>query len=381
MSQSHHHDGRTVSCRNQNPWGWPASPWWPEMVLALILTTLITAEVMGAQETQETQDQRAGGPEFRWKVQPPFLRLDGERFPPVEKPWVAIKDPSIVRHEDRWHLFCTIRRGGDDPGRIRIGYLSFDDWDAAQSQSWQLLPLTSGYHGAPQVFYFEPQKTWYLIYQAEDSERGLRYGPCYSRNPDITDVAGWTRPQPLYVVPEGEKAGLDFWVICDDQKAHLFFTTLDGRMWRSETRREDFPDQGWSRPQIALKADLYEASHTYCVTGSSDADDDYFLTLVEAQDGGRRYFKAYRAEQLDGEWRPVAVSRSRPFVSPQNVVNQDHSWATSYSHGELIRDGFDQRLRISEGPWTLMFQGVDDAGRSGKPYGAIPWKLGLLKQQ
>ena len=29
-----------------------------------------------------------------------------------------------------------------------------------------------------------------------------------------------------------EPKWLDFWVICDEQKAHLFYTSLDGRLWR-----------------------------------------------------------------------------------------------------------------------------------------------------
>ena len=31
--------------------------------------------------------------------------------------------------------------------------------------------------------------------------------------------------------PANIKAWLDFWVICGDTKAHLFFTSLNGKMW------------------------------------------------------------------------------------------------------------------------------------------------------
>ena len=39
-----------------------------------------------------------------------------------EHPWVAVKDPSIVRFDGHWHLFCTLRKDTAGEGRIRIGY-------------------------------------------------------------------------------------------------------------------------------------------------------------------------------------------------------------------------------------------------------------------
>lgn len=326
-------------------------------------------------------DTKPGTTGFRWQVSSPILEMQLDRFPPTDKPWLAIKDPSIVRYQENWHLFCTIRRGGDQDGRIRIGYTKFADWDSAQEAEWSLLDLTLGYHGAPQVFYFEPQKKWYLIYQAEDSKRDLKYGPCYSVNDDLTDPKGWSRPEPLYAVPPGTNAGLDFWVICDDTNAHLFFTTLNGKMWRAETALGQFPDQGWSKPKVVLEGDIFEASHTYKIAGQNR-----FVTFVEAQDHkakspGRRYFKAYQAEALDGRWTALADTRSNPFVSPMNVQNQDESWATSYSHGEFIREGYDQKLEVDLNRLQMLFQGIDDAGRTGRNYGEIPWKLGLLNLQ
>ncbi|MCA9212437.1 MAG: hypothetical protein KDB27_05200 [Planctomycetales bacterium] len=275
---------------------------------------------------------------FRWRVGSPLLEIDSERLPPSpDHEWLAIKDPSVVRYQDRWHLFCSLRKNKEGDGQIRIGYLSFVDWTQAQQANWRVLELTPGYHGAPQIFYFEPQRKWYLIYQAEDQTRGLKYGPCFSTNADIADAMKWTLPEPLYVVKDGARAGLDFWVICDDEKALLFFTTLNGRMWRAETALNNFPDKGWSEPQVALKADIFEASHTYRVKDLSQ-----YFTIVEAQAGKRRYFKGYVADRLDGEWTPLAHSRDKPLVSPRNVVNQEfhgqHLTATvSLSASDSIR--------------------------------------------
>lgn len=160
------------------------------------------------------------------------------------------------------------------------------------------------FHGAPQLFYFEPHRKWYLGYQAEDSSRQLKYGPCFSTNDDITKPDQWTLPEPLSVVKHGAKAGLDFWVICDDANAHLFFTTLNGQMWRAETPLNQFPNRSWTDPKVVLEADIFEASHTYALRGQGR-----FLTVVEAQANKRRYFEAFVADRLDGTWMPLAASR------------------------------------------------------------------------
>ena len=46
-------------------------------------------------------------------------------------------------------------------------------------------------------------------------------------------------------------------LICDAAKAHLFYTSNDGHMWRRETALADFP-HGWSEPQLALQGDIFE---------------------------------------------------------------------------------------------------------------------------
>jgi hypothetical protein len=165
---------------------------------------------------------------------------------------------------------------------------------------------------------------------------------------------------------------IDFWVICDATKAHLFFTSLDGQMWRAETTLANFP-KGWSRPVVALRGDLFEASHTYRLKGFNK-----YLTLVEAQNEGRRYYKAYLADRLDGAWMPLADTRTKPFASPVNMRDVGAHWTDSCSHGELLRAGHDQLLEVDPARLRFLFQGVSDAERHGKKYGEIPWRLGLL---
>ena len=127
---------------------------------------------------------------------------------------------------------------------------------------------------------------------------------------------------------------------------------------------------------MVLESDIFEASHTYKLTGV-----DRYLTLIEAQEGRtRRYYKAFVADSLDGEWKPLAASRERPFASPANVTLPTDAWTDSYSHGELIRSGIDQRLEVDPARLQFLYQGASagEYQQSGD-YGSIPWKLGLLE--
>ena len=305
---------------------------------------------------------------FSWSLGPPILS-------PVERledRCYSVKDPSVVRFENRWHLFCTIR---SEKRTHQIEYLSFDDWPNANAAPRHVLTLTNGYFCAPQVFYFEPHRKWYLIYQVLDQTRKVALQPAFSTSADLSDPQSWTRPALLFPAhPDNVEAWIDFWVICDDTKAHLFFTSNNGKMWRAETKLSDFPF-GWSQPMVVLRDDIFEASHTYRVKGL-----DLFLTIIEAQaPGGRRYYKAYLADRLDGQWRPLATTAEKPFAGLIHLQGERNAWTDSFSHGELIRAGYNQRMELNPGKTIFLFQGVSDEARRGKNYGQIPWRLGLLK--
>jgi len=151
-------------------------------------------------------------------------------------------------------------------------------------------------------------------------------------------------------------------------------------MWSSETKLSDFP-AGWSRPRVVLQDDIFEASHTYCLKKQNK-----FLTVIEAQasvtglkGAGRRYYKAYVADRLEGPWKTLAVTYRNPFAGPANAREIARHWTDSFSHGELLRENFDQTLVVDPARLRFLFQGVSDEEQAGKPYGEIRWRLGLLK--
>ena len=257
----------------------------PMLLAALVAMTTVN----GATDPPVTADDLVAG-RFRWTVGPPLVS-PADR---PDDPCHAIKDPSIVFQEGRWHLFATIR---SQTRTHQIEYLSFTDWKEANQAERHLLKICDGYFCAPQVFYFSRHKKWYLIFQTSDPSRKPELQPAFSTAASVSDPGSWSKPTWLFdTQPTDVARWIDFWVICDESKAHLFFTSLDGRMWRCETKLSDFP-KGWTQPSVVLRDDIFEASHTYRLRGLNK-----FLTLIEAQDGDRRYYKAYLADRLDGDW-------------------------------------------------------------------------------
>ena len=77
---------------------------------------------------QESAIERGAAPlgkVWRWTAGPPLVL--SRDLPGIS--CYSIKDPTVVRHEGQWHLFCTVR------GRERshaVVYLRFADWEDAK---------------------------------------------------------------------------------------------------------------------------------------------------------------------------------------------------------------------------------------------------------
>jgi hypothetical protein len=317
-------------------------------------------------------DHDALKPPFRWVSTGPVIPARPDADPPM----IAMKDPTVVRFGDLWHVFATTVNAR---GHWSMVYMSFADWEdaaAAEVHRMDANPGFRGYHCAPQVFFFEPQGLWYLVYQSGP--------PTYSTTADISDPLSWTAPRPFFAeTPATVVEGwLDFWVICDSEHAYLFFTDDHGRFFRSRTALDAFPG-GFDEPVVVMQepnaADLFEAGCTYRVKGA-----DQYLTLIEcAGPSWRRYYKAFVAERLDGDWKPLAAKWEDPFAGIANVRFGEgvERWTNDISHGELVRDGYDQTLTIDPANLVLLYQGVRPGRAHGKRYHELPWELGLLRRE
>lgn len=104
----------------------------------------------------------------------------------------AQKDPTVVFHDGRWHVFMTVKL----QGRSAIEHCSFKDWDNANRSKRTILTISdSDYYCAPQVFYFTPHRKWYLVYQMGVPGQKKMWVAC-STTEDITDPHSWTQAAP-----------------------------------------------------------------------------------------------------------------------------------------------------------------------------------------
>jgi hypothetical protein len=310
---------------------------------------------------------------FSWSSTGPLISAKPDATHPNI---LAVKDPSVVFYSNLWNVYATTSDGTN----WSMEYINFPAWDqAAQAVPYYMdqnpNPGFTGYHAAPELFFFTPQNQWYLIFQSPQ--------PQYSTAADPTQPATWSTPQNFFASqPANVPNWIDFWVICDSANCYLFFSGDDGRFWRSQTTIQNFPN-GFGTPVLVMQAanqfDLFEASCTYNLQGLNQ-----YLTIIEALGGpnGNRYFRAFVTDQLNSDhWTPIptATTFAQPFAGINNVTFASGvtPWTSDISHGEMIRVGYDETLTID--PTNLQFLYQGNSPQSPPPtYIDIPWQLGLL---
>lgn len=287
---------------------------------------------------------------------------------------VAVKDPSVVFHDGRWHVFSTVALRG---GGWNMEYRSFPDWPEVGKAKPFFLdanPNLVGYHCAPQVFYFRPRKTWYLIFQSQQ--------PQYSTSEDVSQPMSWSKPRDFFrskPASLGDETWIDYWCIGDDEFIYLFFTGDNGKFYRSRAAIGTFPD-GMSEPEVivsARKEDFFEATHVYRM-----GDHGGYVALVEAAGPAwKRYYRLFSADHLGGVWTDAGSTFERPWAGITNVTFAAgvQPWTMDISHGELLRQGCDERMVVEPQHLRFLIQGRDPSS-DGLPYGELPYRLGLLTE-
>ncbi|WP_088286974.1 non-reducing end alpha-L-arabinofuranosidase family hydrolase [Kineosporia sp. A_224] len=280
----------------------------------------------------------------------------------------GIKDPTAVFHDGRWHVFATATTQ-DSFGLV---YLSFTDWSQAASAKPYYLDrsaIGTGYRAAPQVFYFAPQKLWYLVYQTGNAS--------YSTNPDIADPAGWSAPRDFYpsvpsVISRNLGFWVDMWVICDATTCSLFSSDNNGRVYRSQTPIGRFPG-GMSEPVVALRSSpgqFLDAANVYRLDGPGT----YLLVAQQFDTAGRSRLTSWTATSLAGTWRPVTGS---PFAGTANVNFGSTRWTDWIGQGDVLRRDPDQTLTVDACDLRYVYAAQDPAAGEAEPDG---WRLALLTQ-
>ena len=331
------------------------------------------------------------GKGLKWKSTGPLVS-------PVNDPThylYSIKDPTLAFIDGKWEVYATAYmvsgpaaarlqnppasqpaggRGRGPGGTFNMIHVSFADWiDAPNAKLFYMdnNPNFGGYKCAPELFYFTPQKKWYVTFQTQP--------PVYCTSDTPGDPNSWTKPQPFFA--QGTpmpNLPIDYHFIGDGEYMYMFFTGDDGYVYRSRTSYADFP-KGFTNPVIAIagtRNTVFEAGFTYKIKGT-----DKYLFCVEALGAGR-YYRAYVADKLDGEWYPIEGfdTPEKPFAGKANMTFEEGvtPWSGQVSHGEMIRETSDERMILDPNNLMFLYQGISDADNRGD-YGALAYKLGLLR--
>jgi endo-1,4-beta-xylanase len=163
---------------------------------------------------------------------------------------------------------------------------------------------------------------------------------------------------PIIASNIGHGYWVDVWVICDQVNCYLFSSDDNGHLYRSRTTVADFPN-GFGNTVIALQDPnrfrVFEASNVYKVRGNQQ----YLLDVEAIGSDGRRYFRSWTSPSLDGQWAPLADTEANPFIRSNNVTFAPGvtPWTEDFSHGEMIRGGFNQHLVIDPCHLQFLYQG------------------------
>ena len=294
-----------------------------------------------------------------WSITNPVF----EKSKPGSFDELSVKDPSIVFYENSWHLFYTARGNNE----YTTGYVSakeLKDLNTAPRFELKQIRGKTRYGCAPQVFYFEPQKKWYLIYQNRDSN----YQPVFSSNREITKPELWT-PYKNLIQKDSNGKWIDFWVMADKKIVYLFYTEAHSGVMVRSTTVNNFPN-GWGKSKKVFD-DVHEAVHIYKVKNKKE-----YHMIYEMNKNGIRSFGLARSKKLDGDWEKVTDN----YATGNQLQYSDDTkiWTEMVSHGEVIRSGYDEKMEYDPKNCRWLIQGILKS-ESHVAYPSLPWKLGIIK--
>ncbi|HEX3029723.1 MAG TPA: non-reducing end alpha-L-arabinofuranosidase family hydrolase [Clostridia bacterium] len=315
--------------------------------LAIITGFVLTLSLIGPAASAEPIANPS------WTVDDPVV-FHGQCLP---YDYYAAKDPTIVYYNGQYLVYYT---GANQGGGWQMCFTSAPTIaELKTAKRTYMSKIGESYFCAPELFYYEPQKLWYLVYQDGT------FGAAYSTSTDPTDPNSWAGPKSFGI---SGNMGWDYYIICDDQNAYMYNTPSDGsgKLYVRKTSLANFP-KGWGSPSVAC-SNVFEAAEVY----KSLADGQYYL-LVEAMIDGRSY-ELFKSSSAGGPWTLV----NNKWATRANLTKYNGTkWTTNVSHGELIRAGYNQKLEINDiNKVDFFIQGTTSI--SGE-YQQIKWDLGLIR--
>lgn len=332
--------------------------------------------------------------------EPLFLARNGNGFSNM-----AVKDPSIVKYNGKYHLFYTSKTADTIDGELKYktgtGYTSAETLEGLNSSKrYNIETIVDGNVVAPQIFYFEPHKVWYLIAHTWVNGNHGDLEPIYMTNPDIEYVLGWSKMRVMDTHKRKKEFWIDFWVIANDKDIYMFYANQKGSLMYMKSPISEFPN-GFrkSKSKIALTQTgvkdslnwkMFEAAHVFYAQ-----KDKKYIALCEGAylhpvnswevDARSRFIFAMTADSLDGEWTRLEVEKNIFFADAKDIYNEDGSKSANslVSHPELIRDGNNQKMEIeSIDDIKILYQSFDASNIPATyNYNELPWNLSLMQKR
>ena len=294
----------------------------------------------------------------------------------------SVKDPSIVFYNNKWHLFYT---AFSSENHLQIGYVNAPHLESINESKRTMLNFHNDEnlaekYAAPQVFYFEPHKKWYLVFQGYWNN----VQPLYSTNINIEEPESWTQPKAL--IPKFEdNAWVDFYVICDNEFAYLTYSRDYRSVYAVRTSIDRFPEEFDYKNPIMLiddvRVDFGEAAHIYNALGMNE-----YHMIYETSDLNNskiRAYSLYYSNSIAGPWK----IKHQDYASKKLLQIEDASsgWPEEVSHGEMIRTNYNQAMEYNPVHVKFLMQGIVSSERGDKyssdKYWMLPWKLGILEAE
>lgn len=102
-------------------------------VLLVSLSAVLASDLLVVLQAQEPGPASLTLP-AQWEYSAPLLSPEHRDLEPSR----AQKDPTVVFHDGRWHVFMTVKL----PDRTAIEYCSFEHWEEANGARRTLLQIS-----------------------------------------------------------------------------------------------------------------------------------------------------------------------------------------------------------------------------------------------